>query len=81
MVGIFCGKLLACPVRDITGHVPVQETRMNAGLLALSTVKPFNGMAALRGPRGDFTDGDAVRSAQACPVVIQAQAKPEPKPA
>ncbi|WP_283815177.1 hypothetical protein [Bradyrhizobium sp. JYMT SZCCT0180] len=23
---------------------------MNAGLLALSTVKPFNGMAALRGP-------------------------------
>ena len=59
MVVIFCGKLPVCPVRDITGRLPVQETRMNAALLALSTVKPFNGMAALRGPRGDFTDGNA----------------------
>jgi hypothetical protein len=52
VTGIFCGKLLRCPVRDNTGHVPIEERRTNTGLFALSTVKPHGGMAALRSAVG-----------------------------
>jgi hypothetical protein len=48
VTGIFCGKLLGCPVRNRTQRHQVKETRTNTGLFALSTVKPHSGMAAMR---------------------------------
>src|ERR1700676_5561089 len=49
VTGIFCGKLLCCPVCNRTQRHQVKETRTNTGLFALSTVKPHSGMAAMRG--------------------------------
>jgi hypothetical protein len=57
VTGIFCGKLLRCLVSVTTEHHQGQETRMNTGLFALSTVKLHSGMAALRGRSGGFPDG------------------------
>ena len=33
VTGIFCGKLPRCPVRDNKDHVPIEERRINTGLL------------------------------------------------
>ena len=44
---------------------------MNAGLFPLSPVKPFNGMAALRGLRRGFPNGNSDDQRTHGPVVIQ----------
>src|SRR6185436_11717005 len=45
---IFCGKLSRCPVRGVTEHAAIAETRTNTELSALFTVKLHGSMAALR---------------------------------
>jgi hypothetical protein len=55
VTGIFCGKLLRCPVWDATEHDQGQEARINTGLFALSTVNPPGGMAVLRGGSGGIS--------------------------
>jgi hypothetical protein len=56
VTGIFCGKLLRCPVRNRTQHQQEKESRTNTGLFALSTVKPHTGMAAMRGALRYFSN-------------------------
>ena len=48
--GIFCGKLLHCPVNVVTRAASSTESRENWGLSSLLTVKPHAGMAELRCP-------------------------------
>src|ERR1700738_916233 len=67
VTGIFCGKLLRCPVRNATEHHSMKEHRINTGLFALSTVKWRAGMAALRRASGDFIERTHGKiAAQAC---------------
>jgi hypothetical protein len=56
VTGIFCGKLLRCPVRNRIQRPQVKETRTNTGLFALSTVKPHSGMTAMRGALRYFSN-------------------------
>src|ERR1700721_3839065 len=48
--GIFCGKLLHCPVSVLTRARSSTKSPENRRLSSLSTVKRCPGMAELRGP-------------------------------
>ena len=53
----------------------MKETRVNKRLLALSTVKPYNSMAALRELCGVVTTATRTTRARTALVVIQPQAR------
>jgi hypothetical protein len=75
VTGIFCGKLLRCPVRNPTQRHQVKETRINTGLFALSTVKPHNGMAAMRGVLRYFSNQETGMAASSRPGLIELKPK------
>jgi hypothetical protein len=67
VTGIFCGKLLRCPVCNRTQRHQVKETRTNTGLFAPSTVKPHSGMAAMRGALRYFSNQETGMTASSPP--------------
>jgi len=75
VTGIFCGKLLRCPVRNRTQQHQMKESRIDTGLFAFSTVKPHTGMAAMRSAPDVSRTRKQEGQHRACPVLIELEPK------